>query len=72
MLSINAFDPHAGFVAGDGLGLAHLLQDHSLLGIQRRLAAAQHIAEAALADLQAKHVGEQPFKPLIRDVLKVL
>ena len=72
MLGIDALDPHAGFIAGDGPGLAQLLEDHGLLGIERRLGPLQHIAEPALADLQTEHVGKQPFQPLIGNVLQVL
>jgi len=47
MLGVDALNPHAGFVAGDGVCLAHLPEEQGLLGFEHRLAAAQHIAEPA-------------------------
>ena len=34
MLRVDALNPHAGFVAGDGLGLAQLLEDPGLLSFE--------------------------------------
>ncbi len=58
MIGVDAFDPHPGFVAGHGLGLAQPGENVGLARRKRRAPARKYVAQGALADLQPKHIAE--------------
>ncbi len=72
MIGVGPLDPHAGFVAGDDLGLAKNGLRLIRLDLEPRMGADEHVHERALADDQAKRVAEQEAQTLKGKRLKGL
>ena len=63
MIAIRPFNPDAGLIAGNHLGLTQIAYNPLLCSPKRFMAAHKHIRQGTLAHPQPEHFVKHPCKP---------
>ena len=65
VVGVDAFDAHAGLVAGDDIGGAQHGERRVALFLEGRRRARKHVHQRALAQCQPEEIEKQPLQPLV-------